>query len=67
MALTIATITLALLIVLIQHLYNWLVRKAFSIMEEYGMGASNGLFIAGSIVTFIVTIALFNLLIEINK
>jgi len=37
-------------------------------MEEDGMDASpHGLLIAGSIVTLIITIALFKLLIDINK
>jgi len=67
MALTIATVSLCLFIVMIQHLYNWIIRKAFQIMEEDGMGASSGLSVAGSIITLIVTIALFKLLIEINK
>ena len=68
MALTIATVSLCLCIVLVQHLYNWIIRKAFQIMEEDGMDASpHGLLLAGSIVTLIVTIALFKLLIDINK
>jgi hypothetical protein len=63
MALTIATISLCLFIVLIQHLFNWYIRKLNDIMEEHG----GGLIIASSVLVFGLTFILFRLLLEINK
>lgn len=63
MALTIATISLCIFIVLIQHLFNWAFRKILDIMEEYGYG----LLIALSILSLGITFVLFRTVIEINK
>jgi hypothetical protein len=63
MALTIATISLCLFIVGLQHLFNWAFRKTLDIMEEH----SAGLLFALSILVFGITFILFRLLLEINK
>ena len=63
MALTIATISLCIFIVLIQHLFNWAFRKILDIMEEHG----GGLLIALSILSLGITFVLFRTLIELNK
>jgi len=67
MALTIATISLCIFILLIQHVFNWLFRKSIDMLEHDETIASSGLFIAGTALTFIITCVLFKLLIEINK
>jgi hypothetical protein len=66
MAQTIATISLCLFIVLIQHIFNWLFRKSIDMLEHDETIASSGLFIATAL-TFIITCVLFKLLIAINK
>jgi hypothetical protein len=63
MAQTIATISLCIFIILIQHLYNWLIRKINNVMEEDGIGLLLGLSTAVCAITFL----LFKLLLEINK
>jgi hypothetical protein len=63
MAQTIATISLCIFIILIQHLYNWLIRKIHNVMEEDGIGLLLGL----SVAVFALTFFLFKLLLEINK
>jgi hypothetical protein len=67
MAQTIATISLCIFIVLIQHLFNWLFRKSIEMMEHDETVTSYGLFVGGTALTFILTSVLFKLLIEINK
>ena len=67
MALTIATISLCLFIVLIQHLFNWVYRKSIEMMEQDETFNSYGLLVGGTALTFILTSVLFKLLIEINK
>jgi hypothetical protein len=67
MALTIATISLCLFIVLIQHLFNWVFRKSIEMMEHDETVNSYGLFVGGTALTFILTSVLFKLLIEINQ
>jgi hypothetical protein len=63
MAQTIATISLCIFIILIQHLYNWLTRKIHNVMEEHGIPLHLGL----SVAVFAITFFLFKLLLEINK
>jgi presenilin-like A22 family membrane protease len=63
MAQTIATISLCIFIILIQHLYNWLIRKINNVMEEDGIALLLGL----SVAVFALTFFLFKLLLEINK
>jgi hypothetical protein len=63
MAITIATISLCLFIVLIQHLFNWVFRKTLDIMEEH----SAGLIFALITLVFGITYVLFRLLLQINK
>jgi hypothetical protein len=63
MAQTIATVSLCIFIILIQHLYNWLIRKINNVMEEDGIGLLLGL----SVAVFALTFFLFKLLLEINK
>jgi hypothetical protein len=63
MALTIATISLCLFIVLIQHLYNWGIRKLIDVMGEHSFGPSISLTALALGITFL----LFKTLIEINK
>jgi hypothetical protein len=63
MALTIATISLCLFIVLVQHLFNWCTRKTIDIMEEH----SAGLVMALIVLDFAITFIFFRLLLEINK
>jgi len=64
MALTIATISLCLFIVLIQHLFNWVFRKTLDIMEEHSAGLIFGLI---TLVFGITNFILFRLLLQINK
>lgn len=64
MAQTIATIALIISIIVLQHLYNWAVRKLLD-LDEFDAAA---LFIlATSTVMFLINIFLFRLLLEINK
>ena len=63
MALTIATISLCLFIVLIQHLSNWFIRRIFDKLGEYSYGPASAVLV----VTFMISTLLFKLLIEINK
>ena len=67
MAQTIATISLCLFIVLIQHLYNWGFRKSINMLEKDETITSYALYVVGTAFTFIITSVLFKLLIEINK
>ena len=59
----IAIISLVIFIVLIQHVYNWLVRKIWSVLED------NGIFlcIMATFIWAVSTLTLFKLLIEISK
>jgi len=63
MVLIIATMSLCLFIIAIQHLYNWGMRKIIDIMEEQSFGPV----IALSTLVFGVTFLLFKFLLEINK
>ena len=63
MAHTIATISLCIFIIVIQHLYNWSMRKLYDILGEYGIG----LLISISVAVFGLTFILFRLLLQINK
>jgi hypothetical protein len=63
MALTIATISLCLFIVVLQHLFNWFTRKTIDIMEEHSAGLVMALIVLDIAMTFI----LFRLLLQINK
>jgi hypothetical protein len=63
MTLTIATMSLCLFIIVIQHLYNWGMRKIIGIMEEHSLGPV----IALSTLVFGITFLLFKFLLEINK
>ena len=62
MALTIATISLCLFIVMTQHLYNYMVRVYLNKMDDIP-----GLLVGLTILMFIITGLLFRLLIVINK
>jgi len=62
MALTIATISLCLFIVLIQHLYNYMVRVYLNKMDDIP-----GLLVGLTVLMFIITGLSFRLLILINK
>jgi hypothetical protein len=62
MAQTIATISLCLFIIVLQHLHNWVIRKLNDVMEEY----SSGLLIASSVLVVGITFILFRLLLQIN-
>ena len=63
MAQTIATISLCLCIILLQHLYNWTMRKMWNKLEEDGLGLYVGLTVLMLAINYII----FNTLIEINK
>lgn len=63
MAQTIATIALIISIIVLQHLYNWAMRKLFNLDKE----AFGGIMFAASCIMFVVTFFLFRLLLEINK
>jgi ribosomal protein S6 len=63
MAQQIATISLAIFIILIQHVYHWGIRKLYNKLEEDGIAAYFVITLAWSAST----ITLFRLLIEINK
>jgi hypothetical protein len=63
MAQTIATISLCIFIILVQHFYNWLMRRIYDVMEEFGAPLHLGL----SVAVFAITFFLFKLLLEINK
>ncbi len=62
MAQTIATISLCLFIVLIQHLYNYMVRVYLNKMDDI-----SGLLVGLTVLMFIITCLSFRLLILINK
>jgi len=62
MAQTIATISLCLFIIVLQHLHNWVIRKLNDVMEEH----SSGLLIASSVLVVGITFILFRLLLQIN-
>jgi hypothetical protein len=62
MALTIATISLCLFIVLIQHLYNYMVRVYLNKMDDIP-----SLLVGLTVLMFIITGLSFRLLILINK
>jgi len=63
MALTIATISLCLFIIIVQHLYNWGMRKIIDTMGEYSYGPGTAL----TTIMIGLSFLLFKLLIEINK
>ena len=63
MAQLIATIALIICIIVLQHLYNWAVRK----INELDNGSSPQLFFALTAAMIGVTYVLFILLLEINK
>jgi len=63
MAQTIATISLCLFIIAVQHLSSWLIRRIFDKLGEYSYGPVSAVLI----VTFMISTFLFKLLIEINK
>lgn len=63
MAQTIATISLCLCIILLQHLYNWTMRKMWDKLEEDGIGLYAGL----TVLMLAINYLIFNTLIEINK
>ena len=60
MAQTIATVALIISIIVLQHLYNWAVRKLFDLDDDSAI-------LAASVVTIGLTYILFTLLLEINK
>jgi hypothetical protein len=59
----IATISLAIFIILIQHVYHWSIRKLYNKLEEDGIA----IYFAITIAWLVSTLTLFKLLIEINK
>ena len=63
MALIIATISLCLFIITIQHLYNWGMRKIIDKLDEH----SYGLVTALTVLMIALSFLLFKTLIEINK
>ena len=63
MAQTIATISLCLYIILLQHLYNWTMRKMWDKLEEDGLGLYFGLTALMLGINYII----FDALIEVNK
>jgi hypothetical protein len=63
MAQTVATISICLFIVIVQHFFNWSIRRWNDIMGEHG----GGLLIALSITMLMITVLLFRLLLIINK
>ena len=63
MAQTIATISLIISIIVLQHLYNWTMRKLYNLDKE----VTGGAMFAASCIMFVVTFFLFKLLLEINK
>jgi hypothetical protein len=63
MAQTIATISLCLFIIIVQHLYNWGMRKIIDMMGQYSFGPGTAL----TTIMIGLSFLLFKLLIEINK
>lgn len=63
MAQTIATIALIISIIVLQHLYNWAVRKLFDLDDD----SAPVFILAASVATIGLTYILFTLLLEINK
>ena len=63
MALTIATISLCLFIMAIQHLYKWCMRKVIDNLGQYSFGPAAAL----TMLMIGLSILLFKLLIGINK
>jgi hypothetical protein len=63
MAQLIATISLCIFIIAIQHLYNWFIRKIYDKTEDDGIGLILAVLTAGFAITFL----LFKLLLQINK
>ena len=63
MAQTIATIALIICIIVLQHLYNWAVRKMWDKLEEDGFG----LYLASTVFAIVITYFLFGTLLVINK
>ena len=63
MAQTIATIALIISIIVLQHLYNWAMRKLFDLDDD----SAPVLILAASAATIGLTYILFTLLLEINK
>jgi hypothetical protein len=59
----IATISLAIFIILIQHVYHWGIRKLYNKLGEDGIAAYFVITLAWSVST----VRLFRLLIEINN
>lgn len=64
MAQLIATISLCIFIVALQHLYNWVVRKIWSVFDVDGVP---GLWFAATFINIVVTYFLFDTLLTINK
>ena len=63
MALTIATVSMCIWIVMFQHLYNWAMRKIWEKLEEDGSGVYIGL----TILMALINCMLFEALIKISK
>ena len=63
MAQQIATISLAIFIILIQHVYHWGIRKLYNKLGQDGIAVYSVITIAWSVST----VRLFRLLIEINN
>ena len=63
MALTIATISLCLFIIAVQHLYNWGIRKLIDVMGGASFGPSFSL----TALVIGITFVLFKTLIELNN
>ena len=64
MAQLIATVSLCIFIVGLQHLYNWVVRKIWDVFDIDGVPV---LFVFATFINIVVTYFLFGTLIEINK
>jgi len=63
MAQQIATVSLFIFIIVLQHLYNWSCRKIYDKLTD----DSVPLLLALTTVVFVITLALCELLLDINK